>query len=55
MVEDIDVLWDVEFVICMGNNYGYLVRDEFVIYMRNMYGYIVRDIICKMYERCIRW
>ena len=34
MVEDIDVLWDEEFVICMGNNYGYLVRDRFIIYMR---------------------
>ena len=39
----------------MSSKCGYLVRDEFVIYMRNMYGYIVRDIICKMYERCIRW
>ena len=38
MVKDIDVLWDVVFVICMGNKYEYLVRDVFVIYMRNMYG-----------------
>ena len=40
MVKDIDVLWDVVFVIYMGNKYGYgyLVRDRFVIYMINMYG-----------------
>ena len=37
MVKDIDVLWDVVFVICICNKYGYLVRDGFVIYMRNMY------------------
>ena len=55
MVEDIDVLWDVVFVICMSNKCGYLVRNGFVIYMRNMYGKVVRDIICKMYERYIRW
>ena len=32
MVKDIDVLWDVVFVICMGNKYEYSVRDVFVIY-----------------------
>ena len=55
MVKDIDVLWNVVFVICMSNKYRYFVRDEFVIYMRNMYEKFVRDIICKMYERYIRW
>ena len=38
MVKDIDVLWDVVFVICMGNRYGYLMRDGFVIYVRDIYG-----------------
>ena len=54
MVKDIDALWDVVFVICMGNKYEYLVRDVFVIYMRNMYGAVVRYVICKMYERFVR-
>ena len=49
MVKDIDVLWDVVFVICMGNKYEYLVRDVFVIYMRNMYGAVVRYVICKIH------
>ena len=55
MVEDIDVLLDVVFVICMSNKCGYLVRNGFVMYMRNMYGKTMRDIICKMYKRYIRW
>ena len=38
MIKDINVLWDMVFVICMDDNYGYLVRDGFLIYMRNMYG-----------------
>ena len=54
IVKDIDVLWNVVFVICMGNKYEYSVRDVFVIYMRNMYGAVVRYVICKMYERFVR-
>ena len=34
MVKNIDVLWDVVFVISMGNKYGYLVRSVCKMYER---------------------